>query len=165
MQNFDAAFERLLGHEGGYSNNPADPGGETMYGITKRVAVANGYTGPMRDLPLAEAKRIAKAAYWDAVKGDAMPNELDFQLFDTAYNSGPAQAVKLLQRALDVPADGILGPNTLGQIAKAQHLGSVAALLARFNGQRLEFLTSLYPWPNFGKGWARRVAENLKRVQ
>mgnify|MGYP002715655281 FL=1 len=58
--NFDKAFDILMVHEGGYSNNPRDPGGETMWGITSQVARKHGYMGPMRDLPLTEAKRIAK---------------------------------------------------------------------------------------------------------
>ena len=56
--NFDEAFDRLLGHEGGYVNDPRDPGGETMWGITKRVALVNGYTGPMREMTQAQAKAI-----------------------------------------------------------------------------------------------------------
>ena len=56
MNSFDDAFDALIGNEGGYSNNPKDPGGETMWGITARVARAAGYTGPMRDLPRDTAK-------------------------------------------------------------------------------------------------------------
>lgn len=164
MKTFDAAFEALIGHEGGYSNHPDDPGGETMYGVTKRVARAHGYTGEMRNLPLATAKSIAKVAYWDAVRGDDMPAELDFQLFDTCYNSGADRAIRLLQRATDTLEDGKLGPNTMGQVEKAVHLNRVPALIARFNGHRLLFLASLGTWPSFGKGWARRVANNLLRI-
>ncbi len=161
MKTFDAAFKELIGHEGGYSNHPDDPGGETMYGVTLRVARAHGYAGPMRQLPLAEAKRIAKIAYWDAVRGDEMPAELDFQLFDTAYNSGPERAVMLLQRALGVGEDGKLGPKTMAAIV-IQH---GPALTARFNGHRLLFFTDIKNWGSFGKGWARRVANNLLRIK
>lgn len=58
--NFERAFEKLLGHEGGFVDHPKDPGGSTRYGITQRVARANGYEGDMRNFPLAEAKRIAR---------------------------------------------------------------------------------------------------------
>ena len=60
--NFDQAFRNMIGHEGGYVNDPRDPGGETNHGVTKRVAVANGYTGSMKDLPLDTAKATGIAS-------------------------------------------------------------------------------------------------------
>lgn len=155
---FDQAFERLIGHEGGYVNHPSDPGGETMYGITLRVARQNGYQGAMRDLPLSEAKRIAKVAYWDSCRADDLPPAVRFDVFDTAYNSGVDMSVKLLQRALGVKDDGDFGPKTL---AAAQAMDP-ERLMARFNGWRLDFLNDLKTWPSFGRGWTQRVAENLK---
>lgn len=65
MSTFDDAFTALIGNEGGYSFNPADPGGETMWGVTARVARGNGYPGAMKARPLSAAKQIAKTAYWD----------------------------------------------------------------------------------------------------
>ena len=155
--NFDQAFERLLGHEGGYVDHPADPGGATRYGITERVARSNGYTGHMRDFPLALAKQIYRASYWDAVRADDCPPALRFDLFDAAVNSGPVQAVKWMQRAVGVVDDGKIGPKTLLALKIAD--GPVSA--ARFNGHRLAFMASLPTWGSFGKGWARRIAENL----
>ena len=70
MSKFDDAFEIIVGSEGGYSNDPNDPGGATRFGITEAVARANGYEGDMKDLPLDKAKSIYKAKYWDAVSGD-----------------------------------------------------------------------------------------------
>ena len=58
MNNFNRAFTELLGNEGGYSNNPNDPGGETNWGITLAVARANGYVGAMKDMDQSFAKRI-----------------------------------------------------------------------------------------------------------
>ena len=63
---FDQAFEKLLGHEGGFSDHPSDPGGATRYGITQRVARLNGYIGDMRELPIDKAKDIARREYWNA---------------------------------------------------------------------------------------------------
>lgn len=157
---FDEAFERLIGHEGGYSNNPMDPGGETMFGVTQRVARANGYTGDMRSLTLDKAKQIARAEYWDAVSADKLPAWLRFDVFDGAYNSGNKQAAKWLQRAVGAVDDGVIGPAT---IAAAEAAGPVAA--ARYNGERLQFMTNLGTWPQFGKGWARRVAANLSALE
>ena len=155
--NFDRAFEKLLGHEGGFVDHPKDPGGATRYGITQRVARANGYVGDMRNFPLSEAKRIARKDYWDAVRADDMPDAVRFDLFDAAYNSHPTQATKWLQRAAGADDDGIIGPKTL----LAVRMADPHRLASRFNGHRLRFLTDLKTWPTFGRGWARRVADNL----
>jgi lysozyme family protein len=155
---FDTAFERLIGHEGGYSFHAADPGGETMWGVTRRVARANGYTGAMVDLPLSTAKDIARAEYWNSVRADELPASVRFDVFDAAYNSGPPQAIKFLQRALGVKDDGVLGPVTM---ASAQAMDGFR-VMCRFNGARLDFLNDLPSWPSFGRGWAQRIAENLK---
>lgn len=155
---FDQAFDRLIGHEGGYSNHPSDPGGETMYGITARVARAHGYDGPMRLLTREKARAIAKAAYWDRVKADQYDGAIGFQVFDAAYNHGIENAVRFLQRAVDVADDGEIGPVSIAAIKTM----SVTDVLARFNAERLEFYTKLSTWPDFGKGWARRIVGNLR---
>lgn len=155
---FDQAFERLIGHEGGYVNHPADPGGETNWGITKRTARENGYTGSMRDMTREQAKAIYKSAYWNRAKADQYDPAIGFQLFDAAVNHGIGNAIRFLQRAVGVADDGIVGKMTLAAI-KAM---SVTDVLARFNAERLEFYTKLSTWPSFGKGWVRRVAGNLR---
>lgn len=124
---FDNAFEHVVGVEGGYSNNPADSGGPTKFGITERVARDFGYRGDMRDLPVEIAKRIYKDRYWDLLRLDAVANisvSTAEELFDTAVNLGVATAGKFLQRALnafnhcgsdyaDVVIDGLVGPATI----------------------------------------------------
>ena len=82
MSVFDAIFERLMKHEGGYVNHPNDPGGETMYGVTKRVAQAHGYFGDMRKLPKSTAKAITEKSYYKAVKGDQLDRLIAWQLTD-----------------------------------------------------------------------------------
>lgn len=156
---FDEAFDRLLGHEGGYANDSQDPGGETMWGVTARVARQNGYLGDMRDLPRDKAKSIYQAKYWTPIHADELPEGLRFDVFDAAVNSGTDQAVKWLQRVVGVPADGIIGPATLGAVAKSDALAP-----ARYAGVRLQFMTDLPTWGAFGRGWARRVAGNLQRL-
>lgn len=155
---FDEAFERLIGHEGGYSNNPKDPGGETMWGITKRVAEANGYHGSMASLTLAAAKEIARREYWTPCKAESFAGAIGFQLFDIAYNSGVSTSAKLLQRAVGVKDDGIIGPATIAATNKMEPLTVVCLL----NAKRIKFYTSLGAWPTFGKGWANRAADNLE---
>ena len=156
--NFDQAFDALIGHEDGYSNNPADPGGETMWGVTLTVARASDYTGPMKDLPRDTAKAIYRAQYWDAVRADQLPDQVRFDIFDAAVNSGVKQAVKWLQRVVGVSEDGIIGPATVGAAsAVGESIGR------RYSGVRLKFMTDLPTWPTFGRGWARRIASNLTR--
>ena len=158
MSVFDTIFERLMLHEGGYINHPNDPGGETMYGVTKRVAQAHGYWGDMRKLPKSLAKQITEKSYYNAVKGDQLDRLIAWQLTDAAYNHGPKQAVKFLQRAVGASADGLIGPRTLEAVA-AMDKNDVVLL---FNAERIDFYTGLRGWVSFGKGWARRVANNLR---
>ena len=154
---FDDAFTRLMGNEGGYTNNPADPGGETNWGVTVAVARANGYSGDMHAMTQADAKAIYKPLYWDKVCGDQL-GDLAFHVFDAAVNSGVHMATLWLQQSLGVTADGVIGPGTQAAIAAAD----LPRLARVFNGMRLAFLTNLPTWPDFGRGWARRIANNLK---
>lgn len=158
--NFDQAFAKLMQHEGGYSNHPADKGGATMWGITEAVARSSGYTGAMQALTQAQAGAIYRANYWTPVHADQLPAEVRFDVFDGAVNSGVAQSAKWLQRALGVEDDGVIGPRTL---AAAKFVpGPILKL--QYNGQRLAFLTDLKTWPTFGRGWSRRIASNLMEV-
>lgn len=153
---FDDAFRTLIGHEGGYVNHPDDPGGETKFGITKRTYPDED----IRDMTLARAKVIYRRDFWDRVRGDELPYPIAFQLFDAAVNSGRGNAIRWMQAAAGVAADGKFGPLTLAAILRADPEG----LMARFNGHRLMFMTNLSTWKSFGKGWARRVARNLMGV-
>jgi lysozyme family protein len=155
--NFDQAFDLLIGHEGGYVNHPSDPGGETNWGVTRRVAIQEGYSGDMRHLSRDTAKAIYRKKYWDAVKADELPPVLRYAVFDAAVNSGVSQAVKWLQQSVDVADDGVLGPMTLAAAKKADFLA-----LPNMLGRRLDFMTSLPTWGAFGRGWARRIASILK---
>lgn len=155
---FDVAFDRLIGHEGGYVNHPNDPGGETMWGVTIAVARANGYTGPMYELPRDKAKAIYHTQYWDKVKADSMPFPVAFQVFDAAVNHGTGHAAKFLQRAAGVVDDGVIGPKTIAAVNER----GAAGMLLLFNAEREQFYTNLPTWPSFGKGWSRRVVTNLR---
>lgn len=156
--NFDTAVTKVLGHEGGYSDHPDDPGGKTRYGITEEVARRVGYKGDMRELPLDLAKQIYRRDYWDAVKADHLPAGVRYAVFDAAVNSGPPQAIKWLQRAAGVKDDGIIGPITLAAV----HAQNADSLRMRILAQRLKFLAGLSNWPAFGRGWARRVADLME---
>jgi len=154
---FDEAFERLIGHEGGYVNDPRDPGGETRYGVSKRA-----YPGEdIRNLTLERAKAIYLRDYWGPAGCDAVPRPVEFDLFDMAVNAGVKAAIRTLQAACDETVDGVLGPRTL-QAAQSM---DPYRLLARFDGIRLDLLNdNPQLWASFGRGWAQRIAENLKAV-
>ena len=156
---FDDAFEALLRAEGGYSDHPADPGGATRFGVTQAVARSEGYKGDMREYPLSDAKRVYRKRYWTALRLEEVPPRIRFDLFDAAVNSGTAQAMKWAQRILQIPDDGKVGPVTI----QALNTVNVNKFLAKYNAARLHFLTSLPGWANFGRGWARRIADNLMR--
>lgn len=155
---FDDVIDRVLKHEGSYSDHVEDRGGKTMYGITEAVARRVGYRGDMRELPLDLAKRIYKEDYWNAVRADALPAGIRYHLFDAAVNSGPTQSVKWLQRALGITADGVVGPITIAYAASANPHDLRAKMLA----QRLRFMTDLPSWPSFGRGWAKRIADLME---
>lgn len=156
--NFDTAFARLLGHEGDFSDHRDDAGGATRYGVTEAVARAAGYRGDMRALPLDVAKRIYLERYWMQISADDLPPGVRYAVFDAAVNSGPAQSIKWLQRALGVVDDGILGPKTLA----AAYAQNADALRSRLLAQRLRFMAGLPTWPSFGRGWARRICDLLE---
>lgn len=162
MSTFDVAFSRTLGHEGVYSTDRADPGNYTPSGEflgTKYGISARAYPGlDIERLTLAEAKDIYRRDYWDALRLDEMPPRLAIATFDAAVNSGRRPAAMWLQRALDINADGIVGPVTL---AAANNARDVSAVLARMLGWRLSHMTDLAIWPSQGRGWARRIAHQL----
>jgi lysozyme family protein len=153
---FDEAFERLIGHEGGYVNDPRDPGGETKFGISKR-------SYPGEDIPnmtLERAKDIYRRDFWNPVRADELPESVRFDVFDAAVNHGVLQSAKWLQRAAGAQPDGVIGAKT---IAAARSAGP--QLAAHFNGYRLQFYTDSANWAIYGKGWTRRVASNLQRLE
>lgn len=156
--NFGTAFDLLMTHEGGYSDHKADPGGKTRFGVTEAVARANGYSGDMRDLPLDLAKIIYKGLYWDSVRADELPAPIRYAVFDAAVNSGVQQSIRWLQQALNVAADGKIGPKTLA----AAHSHEPGALRMKLLAQRLRFMTGLSTWPAFGRGWARRICSLME---
>lgn len=156
--NFDQAFHRLLGHEGSYSNHPSDPGGETMWGVTIKVARAHGYNGPMAEMPVSTAKAIYRDLYWDAVRADEMPSPIRYPLFDAAVNSGVRQSVKWLQSAIGASADGAIGPQTMRLVNEA----NPDQVVRKMVGERLRFMASLSTWPAFSRGWTRRLADILE---
>lgn len=151
---FDNYFDRLIGHEGGYVNDARDSGGETNWGISKRAYPHLN----IKELTREQAKDIYRRDYWGRMQGDLLPTEVAFQVFDAAVNHGIGNAIRWLQRAAGVADDGHLGPISLGSIRSKAPVD----LVLLFNAERLDFYTKLSGWEVYGKGWVRRVSNNLR---
>lgn len=126
----DDLIDAVIDREGGFSDHPADRGGATRWGITERMARADGYDGAMRTLPRDRAIAIYRRVYWHAPGLDRLADRapvLAREIFDTGVNMGPAVAIGFLQRALnalnrgatdypDIPTDGRVGVRTLAAL-------------------------------------------------
>lgn len=156
-RNFHACLQLTLRFEGGYSDHPADPGGATNLGVTRRTLAA--FRGrpvtktDVRNLTHDEAARIYRRLYWDVVRGDDLPEGVDAAVFDHAVNSGPRAAARMLQQALAMKPDGVVGPATLALVRLAQPAPLLRELIRRRQG----FLARLKTFRIFGRGWTRRV--------
>lgn len=149
---FDQAFDRVIGHEKGYVNDPRDPGGETNWGISKR-----SYPGvDIKVLTKEGAKAIYLRDFWNPI-GNADP-AIKFQVFDFAVNSGIQTAVRKLQAAIGVADDGHWGPVSAAKLASLDKND----VLMRFMAQRLRFWVKCSAWPTMGAGWVNRGALQLE---
>ncbi|TIV64144.1 MAG: hypothetical protein E5V86_16405, partial [Mesorhizobium sp.] len=157
-RNFARSLSLVLKSEGGWSDNPADPGGATMKGVTlanfRRYVKADATKADLRRISDAQLAVVYRRFYWDALAGALLPDGIDYAVFDFAVNSGPGRAAKYLQAVLGVVQDGRIGPATLAA-AGAKPAGVVIDALC---DARLAFLEKLPTWPSFGRGWSARVA-------
>lgn len=158
MSNFLTVFNRVLGHEGNYVNDPNDPGGETKFGISKRSYPKVD----IKNLTVEQAIVIYKTDFWDVLDGDHIPFPVAFQLFDFAVNSGVSTAIRYLQRAIGVADDGYWGPHSRAAFDEFIHSRGQNDLIMYLTAERQIFQTRLKNWPNHGKGWAVRNAHNLR---
>lgn len=147
-------LSRLFDHEGGYSNDPRDPGGETKYGISKRSYPQVD----IKNLTLQDAADIYLQDFLAPLKWDMYADGVAFQLLDFAVNSGPPEAIKRIQREVGAKPDGILGSTTISRISAMSESDLIMLLIA----SRIEFMTGLKNWPDAGRGWMRRMAKNLR---
>ena len=152
--NFSVAFDRLMGHEGSYTPGRGDPGGETNWGISKRSYPHLN----IKWLTRKTARDIYERDFWHRIDADKLSDGMAFQVFDTAVNSGIETAVRMFQRALGVADDGHFGPES----RKAAKAVSDTDQIMRFNAERLDFMRKLKNWPQAGRGWAGRIAKNLR---
>jgi uncharacterized protein (TIGR02594 family) len=165
---FEKALQHVLAMEGGYTNDPADPGGPTNQGITLEDYAGHTrtpVTAATRSRLVAELKSIApevvrdiyRGCYWTPSRAGAMPAALALMHFDTAVNQGLGTAARLLQRALAVEPDGVVGSETL----RAAVLADVGQTLEQYALLRRERYRQLHHFPRFGRGWLRRVDSTI----
>jgi hypothetical protein len=154
---FDSCMPFIFKAEGGFSDNPADPGGATNFGIT--LATLKVYEGnqnltadDVKKLTPEIAKEIYRTAYWNRMQCGSLPDGLDLEIFDFGVNAGPGQAVKALQKIVGVTADGSIGPITLAALGQLKPRD----LISQYSQARLGFYRSLNN-PAFEQGWATRV--------
>jgi lysozyme family protein len=159
QSDWQKSFELMLKSEGGFVNNPSDPGGMTNLGVTK--ATWENWVGrqssesEMRSLTADKVEPLYRKKYWDAVRGDELKSGISYLCFDFAVNAGVGRSIKTLQSAVGVPADGGFGPITMNAV---QSIDPVQ-LIERFSQIKEDFYKSLNTFDVFGKGWLNRVAK------
>ena len=157
QNNFQKCLDLVLKSEGGWVNNPADPGGETNLGVTKKVweEWVGHEVKTMKGLTPADVAPMYQAKYWMACYAPQLPIGVDYCLFDAAVNMGPGRAVKLLQEAIQCMPDGTIGPRTMQLLDQKKPEDIVDA----FSQRKINFYEGLKTFPVFGKGWLKRVED------
>ncbi|AHA99598.1 conserved hypothetical protein [Brucella ceti M644/93/1] len=156
-RNFQTVMPYIFSEEGGYADNPADPGGATNMGIT--INTLSAWEGrqvspqDVKELTQATATQIYQVEFWNKIDGNDLPSGVDYALFDFAVNSGPGRAAKTLQKILAMPEDGIIGAQTVAAAAARSPEGIINALC----DARAAWLRGLSTAATFGNGWLARV--------
>lgn len=159
--NFFQMIDRILDHEGGLSLNPLDKGnwsGGVLKGTKYGISARSYPNVDIKNLTYLQAREIYKTDFYMKLMPVILTEATVFQLLDYAVNSGITRAIKALQKAVGTHPDGILGPITVMQASATRDEVIVALVLA----DRLEYMASLSVWHSFSKGWARRIAKNLR---
>ena len=165
-KNFRDCLDLVLASEGGFVNHKLDPGGITNLGVTKKVWeewIGHPATEKdMRELTPAIVAPMYEMRYWRPSYCEKLPRGLDLLVFSMAVNAGAGRSVKLLQDAIGVVADGVIGPNTMAKINEA----NVETLIDKFSEARTAYYKGLKLFPVFGRGWlARTDKERLEALQ
>lgn len=145
---FQTAVTRVLAAEGGYVNDPNDPGGETNFGISKRSYPGEDIAGMTSE----RATEIYYRDYWQAVRGDELPFPIALVLFDCAVNQGVKTSIRFLQSALKLTEDGVIGTQTL----EAASQGDAKGLAGRFLRRRVIGYSTLAGWERYRASWVQR---------
>ena len=173
-ENYDSFFNELIRHEGGFTDDPHDPGnqrgdghgnkGSTNLGVTAKVwAEYTGKPAPievMKQLTRDDVKEMYREKYWDAVCGDHLPSGVDVSVADFGVNAGPGRAAKRLQRVVAAKQDGAIGPRTLALV----HDMEPVDILNKYADIRENYYRSLKTFDRYGRGWLRRNKEVLEKA-
>jgi len=157
QNNFKKCLEFVLKSEGGWVNNPKDPGGETNLGVTKKVweEWVGHEVKTMKDLTPEDVAPMYQAKYFMACYANQLPVGIDYMAFDAAVNMGPGRAVKLLQECLGCVPDGTIGPRTM-QLIDQKKPEDIVDLYSK---RKTSFYEGLATFATFGKGWLKRVED------
>ena len=169
---FSFVLAHVLKMEGGWSNDPADPGGATNFGITigdyarhrgvhLNPATAPGLEAELRQISPETVRGIYHQVYWLGSRSDLLPGAPAVMHFDAAVNHGIAGAARMLQEAAGVATDGIVGPVTIAAVRGSGQL----ALAARYADIRRATYRRLRTFSRFGRGWLARVDQTLKAAK
>jgi lysozyme family protein len=161
MNDFKECLDLVLKSEGGWVNNSQDPGGETNFGVTKRVW--EEYVGhpveSLKKLTKEEVAPLYEQKYWRPCYGEVLPRGLNLVVFSMGVNAGPGRSVKLLQQSIGCVPDGIIGSKTRELICAS----NCATLIAKFSEVRRQYYRALNK-PMFIKGWLARVDAEEKKA-
>jgi len=169
ISNWDQSFEYLLQSEGGFTDDPNDPGGMTNLGVTKTTWekwVGRAVTkNEMQALTPELVKPLYKKEYWDAVQADNLPVGIDYLCFDFGVNANVHRSILLLQQCVNTTVDGILGKQTLSAVMDAYSANKIA-LIERYSDEKDAYYHSLPTFPIYGRGWMNRIdiVENRAKV-
>ena len=163
-QDFERAFELVIGHEGGFSDVRSDPGNWTGGTVgsgqlkgTKYGISAGAYPNlDIRNITLAVAHDIYQNDYWNRVGASDMPPRLAFVMFDAGVNNGVSRAIRWLQESVGSTADGVYGPNTRAAMQRAVTVDETHVVV-EVHSRRTRFMIGLSTWATFGIGWSRRL--------
>ena len=148
MSDFEKAFALVMRFEGGYSNDSRDPGGETKFGISKRAYPHLDIVNLTED----QAKDIYHTDYWQGIYGDLLPYPINVLIFDAAVNHGKKRAVRMLQEALKIKSDGLIGEQTIKAVKSASD-----EFCAVYLAKRARQYAKTRNFAIYGDGWLKRL--------
>jgi lysozyme family protein len=151
---FPRAVTFVLAKEGGYTNDPADSGGPTNFGIALNRH-PELTAEDIRTMTPQRASDIYRNQYWAGICGDSLPDGVDLVMLDISVNMGIHAAVECLQHVLGLTVDGVMGPQTLG----ATQAANPKKLVSQLTTERIKRYAGMAGWPKYGQGWTARSVD------
>ena len=181
MADFKPAVEETLKAEGGYVDDPQDPGGETYKGVARErnskwpgwitidsLKAKSGFPGILdsdEDLQ-AQVHALYQSNYWDKIRGDDIEDQdIAESIFDFAVNAGPRTSAKLAQLTVGSKVDGVIGPKTLEKINADDKRAFLATFALAKIGRYVDICENREESRKYFFGWVRRTLEAVQRWQ